>query len=330
MGFFLVVFGLGIALFQTLILSGLYGLNLKPKWIIFVLTPLTIVIPSFFDEEVGLFILFVHFTSVFILGILGIVIKSFSGDDEKKQSKKAETQSSIQHQSSSLFQFSPMLGVVYQLYVIVVIVMHIFIKKSDNINTELLMNEFFNQMFFQIFSIFTLLIISVTYFISSKIKNAEREFLDDSISNQKLKPFFSNKALSFYVMIIGVLVFNYFFDIRKNIPILIEELSNPSIYNLYIGFFAYLLYQIVLIIMYPKEAALMNIAKAKTFFKSAYLSIFMAAALVPIFIILESKLEYFNMSSEIVLFLGFNIVLLATEIIIYKKIKKNTFTTTKL
>jgi hypothetical protein len=330
MAFFLAIFGLGIALFQTLILSGLYGLNLKPKWIIFVSTPLTIIIPSFFDEEAGLFILFVHFSSVFILAIVGMVIKAFSGDEEKTQSKKVKTENSIEQKSSSLFQISPMFGIVYQLYVIVVIVLHIFIKKSDNINTELLMNEFFNQMFFQVFSIVTLLIISVTYFISSKIKNAEREFLYDRISNQKIKPFFSNRVLSFYVIIIGVLVFNYFFDIGKNIPILIEELSNPSIYNLYIGFFAYLIYQIFLIIIHPKEAALMNIAKAKTFFKSAYLSIFMAAALVPIFIILESQLEYFNMSSEIVLFLGLNIVLLATEIIIYKKVKGNTFTTTKL
>ena len=330
MTFFLALFGLGIALFQTLILIGLYGFNLKPRWIVFIITPLTIVIASSIEEEAGFIALFVHFTSVFILAILGMVIKSFSDNEEENESKPAKAGNSIHQSQPNLFRFNPMLGIVYQVYVIVIIVLHIFVKSSESINTELLMEDFFNQMYFQIFSIFTLLIFSVTFFLSSKINNAEKELLYDRISNPNLKLFFSNKALSAYVIIIGILVFNHFFDLRKNIPILLEELSNPSIYNLYLGFFAYLMYQLALIIIYPKQATLMNIAKAKTFFRSAHLGIFMAAALVPIFIILDSKLEYFNMSSEIVLFLGFNIVLLVTEIIIYRRIKKNTFTTTIL
>ena len=150
MAFFLALFGLGIALFQTLILVGLYGFNLKPRWIIYAITPSTMVIASFFDEEAGLVVLFVHFTSVFILAIFGMLIKSLSGDGEKNQSKNVENENSFQQKPSSLFQFTPMLGIAYQLYIIVVIVMHIFIKKLDSINTEQLMNEFFNQMFFPI------------------------------------------------------------------------------------------------------------------------------------------------------------------------------------
>lgn len=326
--FFLALFGLGIALFQTLILIGLYNFNLKPKWIVFLITPLSIIIANFIDEEAALMTVFVHFTSVFLLAIIGMVIKSAHIEGGGKPKKKSET--AIQPNTTLPFLFNPLLGVTYQIYIITVIVLHIFIPKSDNLNTENLMDSFFNQMYFQIFSIISLLIFSITYLLSKKVLNTQNELLYDRISNTAVKPFFSNRALSIYIIIAGILAFNYCFDIRKNIPVLIQELSNPSIYNLYIGFFAYLVYQIVLIIINPREATLMNIAKATTFFKSAYLGIFMAAALVPIFIIVDSQIEYFNMSSEIVLFLGFNIVLLVTEIIIYRRMKNSTFTTSTL
>lgn len=328
MPIFLALFGLGIALFQTFILIGLYNFNLKPKWIVFLITPLTILLAGFIEEDAALYAVFAHFTSVFIFGIIGMVVKSYESDDEIKPNKKAKTVNSIQ--APNQFWFNPMFGIIYQIYIITIIFLHIFIPKSDNLNTEIMMDQFFNQMYFQVFSIVSLVIFSITYLLSKKMYNLENQFFYDRISNRFIKPFFSNKAISFYIIIIGILIFNNCFDIRKNIPILLQELSNPSLYNLYIGFFAYLLYQIALIIINPKEATLMNISKAKTFFKSAYMGIFMAAALVPIFIIMDSKLEYFNMSSEIVLFLGFNIVLLVTEIIMYRRMKNSTFTTSIL
>ena len=328
--FFLALFGLGIALFQSLILIGLYNFNIKPKWIVFLITPLTIIIANLIDEQVALVTVFIHFTSVFILAIIGMVIKSAQDDDEPKPKKATAKEIAIQPNTPAQFMFNPLLGVTYQLYVIIIIFLHIFIPKSDNLNTENLMNSFFEQMYFQVFSIISLLIFSITYLLSKKVYNAQNELLYHRISNVRIKPFFSNKAIAGYIIIAGILVFNYFFDIQKNAPVIIQKLSNPSIYNLYIGFFAYLLYQIVLIIINPKEATLMNIAKAKTFFKSAHMGIFMGAALVPIFIVIDSQVEYFNMSSEIILFLGFNIVLLVTEIIIYRRMKNSTFTTSKL
>lgn len=328
MTFFLALFGLGIALFQTLILLGLYNFNIKPRWIVFLITPLTIVIANLIDDQVAIVTVFVHFTSVFILAIVGMVIKSNQTDDEYKPKKSNANQSEVQA-PSQLF-FNPLLGVAYQIYVITIIFLHIFVPKSDTLDTEILMTAFFEQIYFQVFSIVSLLIFSITYLLFKKLYYAENEILYHRISNTHLKPFVSNKALGGYVIIIGILIFNYFFDIRQIVPLVVEKLSNPSIYNLYIGFSAFLLYQIALIVINPKEAALVNIAKAKTFFKSAHLGLFMAAALVPIFIIIDSQIEYFNMSSEIVLFLGFNIVLLVTEIIIYRRMKNSTFTTSTL
>lgn len=328
---FLALFGLGIALFQTLILLGLYNLNLRPRWIVFAITPLTIIISGLIDDEIAMFTLFAHFTSVFLLAIIGMVIKSVQGSsgDNERPLKGKKTPTAIQYNPQQ-FKFNPLLGIIYQLYIIIIIFLHIFIPKSDIINTELLMNDFFNQIYFQVFSIFSLLIFSVTYLLYRKILNFDREILSSRFTNENAKIFASNRALSIYTIIAGILVFNYFFDVRKNIPVLIENLSNPSVYNLHISFFVYWLYQITLIVINPKEATFLNLAKAKTFFKSAHLGIFMGAALVPIFLIIESKLDYFNMNSEIILFLGFNIVLMVTEIVTYRKIKNSTFTTSIL
>lgn len=65
MAFFLALFGLGIALFQSLILIGLYNFNIKPKWIVFVITPVSIFIPAIIDEDFGSVALLIHFVSVF-------------------------------------------------------------------------------------------------------------------------------------------------------------------------------------------------------------------------------------------------------------------------
>ncbi|WP_292008406.1 hypothetical protein [Chryseobacterium sp.] len=67
---FLLIFSLGIALFHTLILGDMLTNKLKPKWLMFVLDPLIILIGYFlFPKQSG--IIFIGlFLSVFILGIL--------------------------------------------------------------------------------------------------------------------------------------------------------------------------------------------------------------------------------------------------------------------
>lgn len=327
MAFFLALFGLGIALFQTLILSGLYGFNLKPKWIVFVITPVSIFIPAIIDEDFGSVALLIHFVSVFVLGILGLLIKTLQQTPDVKPENNVLK--SMDSGTPTSFLFNPLFSIMYQLYIIVVIGLHIFVPSSDSLNSGLLMNEFYDQFYFQIFSIFFLLLISVTYLSSSKIYNAEKEVLFDKISNPKVRPFFSNKWLSLYIVLIGIFLFFNIFNVREILPILLDAFANPSGYTLYISFFCYLLFQIILIIINPKQATFINLKKAKTIFSSAFMGIFMAAALIPVFIILESKLDYFNMSSEIVLFLGFNIIMLSTEIIFYRRRNNTNFIPSK-
>lgn len=330
MPFALTFFGLFIAVFQTLILVGIYKVKLKPKWLLFAITPITIFLSSFFGEKIGFFIVLIHFASIFIMVIFGMILVSFSNNNTLFPNRIKENTPIIEQSFPTLPLFHPAFGVIYHVYIILVIVLHIFIPNSNNLNTEIVMNDFFSQFYFQIFCMISLLIFSVTFFLTSKIQNLEKDYLQQRISNKNLKPFFSNNMLTLYVVLAGILVFNYLFDIPKNFPTVVKEFSNLSIYNLYFSLLIYFIYQIILIINNPKEATLFYIKKAVFTFKSGYLGLFLAAALVPVFIFIDSELDYFNMSSEIVLFLGFNIVVLTSEIMIYKRMKNDTLTTSKL
>jgi hypothetical protein len=70
---FLVLFSLGIALFHTLILSGIFNVNLKPSWLMFIIDPAILILAYlFFQKESG--IIFIGlFVSVFIMAIIGFI-----------------------------------------------------------------------------------------------------------------------------------------------------------------------------------------------------------------------------------------------------------------
>lgn len=70
---FLLLFSLGIALFHTFILSGIFNLKLRPGWIMFIIDPVILGAAFlFFRKESG--IIFIGlFLSVFVLGIIGMI-----------------------------------------------------------------------------------------------------------------------------------------------------------------------------------------------------------------------------------------------------------------
>lgn len=68
---FLMLFSFGIALFQTIILSGLYNLKF-PTWLFFVLCPSLLGLSFLIDSKYTLIIFFFLFASVFVLGIVGM------------------------------------------------------------------------------------------------------------------------------------------------------------------------------------------------------------------------------------------------------------------
>lgn len=93
---FLMLFSLGIALFQTIILSGLYNLKF-PSWLFFVLCPLCIGLSFLFVSKFTLMVFFFLFASVFILGIIGMFYSGIrSSKTEKAEREKFNRKHNIQ------------------------------------------------------------------------------------------------------------------------------------------------------------------------------------------------------------------------------------------
>ena len=75
-----------VAIFHTLILIGLYEINLKPKWLFFVLNPLSIGLCSLYDNRLAALIAVGLFLSVFVLGIVGMIVSMIrSGYQDSKE-----------------------------------------------------------------------------------------------------------------------------------------------------------------------------------------------------------------------------------------------------
>ena len=80
---FLMLFSLGIALFQTLIFSGLFNLKF-PNWLFFILSPAIVGISYLINPAFPLAAMFLLFISVFFFAIVGMI---YSGIQNSKQEK---------------------------------------------------------------------------------------------------------------------------------------------------------------------------------------------------------------------------------------------------
>lgn len=82
----LMVMSVFVAIFHTVILMGLYEVNLKPKWLFFVLNPLLIWLCSLYDSRLGALVAIILFLSVFVLGIIGAIFSAIrSGIQSSKE-----------------------------------------------------------------------------------------------------------------------------------------------------------------------------------------------------------------------------------------------------
>jgi len=82
----LMVMSVFVAIFHTVITMGLYEINLKPKWLFFVLNPLLIWLASLYDSRLGALVAIILFLSVFVLGIIGMIVSAVrSGYQSSKE-----------------------------------------------------------------------------------------------------------------------------------------------------------------------------------------------------------------------------------------------------
>ncbi|AWK03838.1 hypothetical protein HYN56_06200 [Flavobacterium crocinum] len=80
---FLMLFSLGIALFQTLVFSGLFNLKF-PNWLFFVLSPAIVGISYLFDASFPLAAVLLLFISLFFFAIIGMI---YAGVQSSKADK---------------------------------------------------------------------------------------------------------------------------------------------------------------------------------------------------------------------------------------------------
>lgn len=93
----LMLMSIFVAIFHTVIIMGLYEIDLKPKWLFFVLNPLSIWLSSLHDSRLGALVAIGLFLSVFVLGIIGMIFSAIrSGlqsskevDERRKRAGKA-------------------------------------------------------------------------------------------------------------------------------------------------------------------------------------------------------------------------------------------------
>lgn len=70
----LMIMSVFVAIFHTFILIGLYEINLKPKWLFFVLNPLLIGLCTLYENKLAALVAVILFLSVFVLGIIGMFV----------------------------------------------------------------------------------------------------------------------------------------------------------------------------------------------------------------------------------------------------------------
>lgn len=85
----LMVMSVFVAIFHTVIFMGLYNINLRPKWLFFVLNPLLIWLCSLYDSRLGALFALILFLSVFVLGIIGMIVSAIRSGVESSREEDA-------------------------------------------------------------------------------------------------------------------------------------------------------------------------------------------------------------------------------------------------
>ena len=134
-----------------------------------------------------------------------------------------------------------------------------------------------------------------------------------------------NKAITISITLISLIFFSKFcYDSGAyyKLKSIFQSYNTSSILSIDTAIIAFVGFNFIILIINPLKVAKRNMVRVMTLIQSAFFSIFLSAAIAIPLMILQDKFSYFNMSSEILLFLGFNFVLLINEISLYVKYRK--------
>lgn len=104
---FLMVFSCGIAIFHTIIFTGLYNLNIRPKWLFFALNPLIVGLAYLYLPGFAMLALALFAASIFLLAFVGMI---FSGIAKAKEEKKVQTSFNTKYNIPKTANWKRLLG----------------------------------------------------------------------------------------------------------------------------------------------------------------------------------------------------------------------------
>ena len=211
MTFIFLIFGLAIAGFQTLIFKEIWQINLRPKWILFLIIPLLITITDYFcDDQITAFVFFGAIASIFFIAVTGIIFHNSTNFDEESNSfRDKKSYSEIVQDYNQPFYLNPVWGIVYQLYVVVMIGIYIFVPnevyKSD-LNYKLIEQDLVLQLLsLFIFTGFSIIVLLYNYLDGNK------NYIPSIFTGKRLvatsKESRINKAITISVTIISFIIF---------------------------------------------------------------------------------------------------------------------------
>ena len=326
MTFIFLIFGLAIGGFQTLILRQLWQLSNLPKWIMFVFTPTLILLADLLgDDQMTAFTLFGSFASIFILVIISIIFQTDHYDNGYRNRK---SYSEIVKDYKQPFYLNPAWGIIYQLYVITMIILYIFVPKKSY-NVEINYNNIENDLILQLLSLFVFTGFSIIILLYQYL-NSRTYYLPTIFTIKKIistpKEALINKIITISITCISLiffLIFCYDRGVYNQLKEIFQTYNSSTFLSINTALIAFIIFNTIILFINPQQVAKRNLYRIVLLIRSAFLSIFISAALVIPLMILEDRFSYFNMSSEIILFLGFNFVLLINEISLFIKYKKN-------
>jgi len=313
-----IVVGSAFGLFYSLLLN-LHGFTkIKFKHVAITIGSILFLLGlySFEAAGIGCFIIGI---GIFILAIA--LMARGTADSLKGLSAKfssANTQQDNENTQLNQPGFANYVGVIFHLVVIVLISLSIFTYSDDTVLDQARMDSLIADAIFQFISTVLLILLGVfNPFVAPSPRLLGIADRIDSLKYPKLYLMLSGKKFWVVLKTFICLIIIFYFVSKGYFGLLTWNNTTPytNVYIFLIGFF--ILANLVQMVRSPEYFFQKNVFRITMLLRSAFVSIFLSAVLVfsTLFVssILGADIDKLKVSSEAILFLGFNIIMCYNE-----------------
>ncbi|RZK52129.1 MAG: hypothetical protein EOO87_15940 [Pedobacter sp.] len=311
------IVGAGIGLFYFVLLNAHGFTRVKYKYVFLSIFVLLICLSFFGFQAVG-FTAFTLGIGVFVLAIALFARGMANSLKESSTKLFADKNKKVDTQKINDTNIASYVGVVFHLVVIILISLSIFTYSNDVILDQNRMERLIGDAFFQFYSTIMLMLLGLfNPFVSPSERLMGFAERIDKFQYPKWHKLLSDKRNWVTAKaIICVLIIAYFVnDGLFNFPSWDGGNLLMNGYLILIGFYVFM--NLMQLIRTPDLFFKRNLFRLTLLFKSAYLSIFVGAILVFSTLFFSSILGFdpdnLKVSSEAILFLGFNILMCYNE-----------------